>query len=460
MHNAPYLLPLKNKKIQLFKKINSKRLQKEVAWIVIGQAGTAIAGILGIKLLTNVLGPSEFGKLSLANTILALISTNLLFGPLGQGLMRFWSISREQGDLGAFYAVLNRYGRYAIGVSVVVGSALVAIVISIKGKDWGTLLAISMAAGIAWGWLGLRISVFTAARQRKRVAVLNIGNAFLKPIVAASLVLLVAVSASWAMVGYLAATLGIVLLAERFHREIISDTPSSLMIAKHSVSGIGKNILSYSWPFAVWGIFGWVYMSCDRWALQAFHGAEVVGAFVVVSQLAIFPLAFGSGFLTNLFTPIAFQRAGVLANRQNIVSANKLLGAMMGIYILGALILILLFSMFHYPLLLLISNVQFAKFSSLLPWLTAAWALFYLGQVLSTFGMLANRLKSYVAPRLVSAIVAGSSTFYLSAKIGPAGVAWGLAAAGLIYAAWCFVIAVSLVVHTRAENPCASEEII
>jgi len=78
MHNAPYLSPLKTKKNQLFKKINSKRLQKEVAWIVIGQAGTAIAGILGIKLLTNVLGPADFGKLSLANTIVALISLLIL----------------------------------------------------------------------------------------------------------------------------------------------------------------------------------------------------------------------------------------------------------------------------------------------------------------------------------------------------------------------------------------------
>ena len=69
--------------MKLIKKINSKRLQKEVTWISIGQAGTAVAGIFGIKLLTNVLGPAEFGKLSLATTIVALISTNFLFGPLG-----------------------------------------------------------------------------------------------------------------------------------------------------------------------------------------------------------------------------------------------------------------------------------------------------------------------------------------------------------------------------------------
>jgi O-antigen/teichoic acid export membrane protein len=329
-------------------------------------------------------------------------------------------------------------------VSIVVGIALVAAAILVKGKDWAALLAISMTTGVASGWLSLRISIFTAARQRQWVALLNVGNALLKPIIAASLVLLVVVSASWAMAGYLMATLGVVFLAERFYRRIVSDTVSSAFIPQSTESDIGKNILSFSWPFAVWGIFGWIHMSCDRWALQAFHGTEVVGAFAVVSQLAIFPLIFGSGFLTTLFTPIAFQRAGDLSDRQNIVSANKLLGAMMGVYVLGVVILVMLFSRFHYPLVLLISSIGFAEFSFLLPWLTAAWALFYLGQTLSTFGMLAKQSQSYIAPKLVSAIVAGVSTFYLSTKIGPVGVVWGLAAAGFVYVLWCSIIATKL----------------
>jgi O-antigen/teichoic acid export membrane protein len=291
------------------------------------------------------------------------------------------------------------------------------------------------------GWLGLRISVFTAARQRKRVALLNIGNSFLRPIVAAGFVLLIAVSALWAMAGYLVATLGVVLAAERLYRGICSDTASSTLGEKYSVSGIGKNIISYSWPFAVWGIFGWIHMSCDRWALQAFHGAEVVGAFSVVSQLAVFPLIFGSGFLGTLFTPIAFQRAGDLAHRQNIISANKLLSAMTATYVVGVIILVFFFSVFHYPLVRLISNAQFAVFSFLLPWLTTAWGFFYLGQVLSVFGMLANRPQCYIAPKLVSAVVAGIGSFYMSASFGVVGVVWGLAAAGIIYALWCFIIA-------------------
>jgi len=422
------------------------KLGPEALWVLIGQGGTAIAGLLGIKLLTTVLVPSEFGRLAIANTVIAFVSVSL-FGPLGQGLTRIWPIAQERGDLGAFYSISNKYGLYSIAASIVVSIGLIAVAMSIKGKDWVTLIAISLATGVALGWLGLRLSVFMAARLRRLIALLNISHAILKPFVAASLVLLVAVSASWAMVGYLVATLVVVFFAERFYRRIVSYNGSSSFIPKSIESGIAKNILSFSWPFALWGIFGWIHLSCDRWALKAFHGADIVGAFVVVSQLAIFPLIFGSGFLTTLLTPIAFWRAGDLSDRQKIISAYKILGSMTGIYILGAVLLVSLFFVFHYPLVLFISNIQFIKFSFLLPWLSAAWGLFYLGQLLSTFGMLANRPKSYIGPKLVSAIVAVTSTFYLSAKIGAVGVVVGLAASGLVYALWCLIIAAKLLYH-------------
>ena len=413
----------------------------EALWVFVEHAGTVVVGLLGVKLLTNILGPSQFGKLSLANTVVSLISTNLLFGPLGQGLMRFWAISKNKGDLKSFYTVTDQYRRYAIVVGLLATFVLIIVSITVEGKEWLILMTISMVTGIALGSLGLRISVFIAARRRRLVAFLKINNALLRPIVAAVLVLLLTASASWAMVGYLVATLIVVIFAERYYFRLVSGGANSNSIVSKAVSRIRRDILSYSWPFAMWGVFGWIHMSCDKWSLQAFHGTEIVGAFAVVSQLAIFPLIFGSSFLTSLFTPIAFQRAGDLSDRNDIVSANKFLVIMTGVYILGVLLLVSLFYMFHYPLVLLISNKQFAELSFLLPWLTMAWSLFYLGQMLSVFGMLANRPKSYIAPKIVSALVAGISTFYLSEKVGPVGVVWGLAIAGLVYALWCAIIA-------------------
>ena len=448
MHNEPYLLPLKTKKIQLFKKINSKRLQKEVAWIVIGQAGTAIAGILGIKLLTNVLGPADFGKLSLANTIVVLISTNFLFGPLGQGLMRFWAISKSKGNLKGFYAVSKHFKLQIIAISIVVSIVLTVIAAFFKGMEWAALFAVSTAAGIFSGWLGLRVAVFTAARKRPLVACLNIGNAFSRPVIAACLVLLISISAFWAMAGYLVAAILLVLVAEYFYVNIVSST--SISISDNSTAtDIKKDIISFSWPFAIWGSFGWLHMSCDKWALQSFHGPEIVGVFAVVSQLAVYPLMFGSGFLSTLIVPVAYERAGDLTQYQKVMSAYRLLAFIAVAYIFGLFLLMWFFFIFHHNLILLISNIKFAEFSFLLPWVTGAWGLFHLGQVLSNFGMLANKTSVYIAPKIAAAIIAGISTFYLSARCGVVGVIWSIALAGFVYAFWCVIIAIKIIYSSR-----------
>jgi len=431
--------------IDKFKKLISKRLRREVGWIVIGQAGSTVAKLFGLKLLTNILAPGEFGKLALANTIVMLISTNFLFGPLGQGLKRFWAIARSQGNLMEFYAASNQFKKYTIAICIAVGIVFAVAVALIKGMEWAALLAVATAAGILTGWLGLRTSVFTAARKRPWVAFLNIGNSLFKPIIAACLVLLLDVSAFWAMAGYLVAALLLVLLAERFYLGIVADTADAASIVDtRATTDIGKNIISFSWPFAVWGSFGWVHKSCDKWALQSFYGPEIVGAFTVVSRLAGFPLIFGSSFLTTLIVPIVYQQAGDLTQHQKIKSAYKFLVYMIGAYVLGLLLLIWIYFTFHRSLVILISNIKFAEFSFLLPWLTAAWGLFYLGQVLSTFGMVANKSQAYIAPKIVSATIAGISTFYLSAKYGITGVIWGLALAGLVYALWSFVIAAKI----------------
>jgi len=118
---------------------------------------------------------------------------------------------------------------------------------------------------------------------------------------------------------------------------------------------------------------------------------------------------------------------------------------MTGIYIVGAVIIISVFSLFHQPLVLLISNERFVQYSYLLPWLTLAWALFYMGQLLTFWGLAAKHTRIYILPKCVSSVIALLATFSLSVKMGPLGVVLGLGIAGLVYALWCGIIAVKLV---------------
>ena len=422
------------------------KISREGLWVFVGQAGMAAAGLIGVKILTHVLNPAEYGRLAIANTLVALIGVNL-FGPLGQGFMRYWAISKAKGELGEFYYISNQYAKYSIYIVSVLAVISCIILGVLKNVDWAVLLIISLIVGSVTGWFSLRISIFTAMRRRRLIALLKVAQQLSRPLFAAFLALIIAPKAGYALAGYFLAAFLMMMVAESVYRRMVSTSSDSFenYSALSMRRGLARDILKFSWPFLAWGIFGWMHTSCSRWAIQTYHGADVVGAFAVVSLLAVYPISFGAGFLGTLITPIAYQRAGDLSSARSVAFANRILAAVTGIYIAGAIIIISIFALFHYQLVLLVSNINFVSLSYLLPGLTAAWALFHLGQMLSAFGMVANKPRNYILPKIISSIIAVAGTFYLSARIGPTGVVWGLVAAGLVYALWCFMIAAKVV---------------
>ena len=46
--------------------------KSEALWVFLGQTGNALGVLLGMKVLTQVLDPFEFGRLSIGNTVICL----------------------------------------------------------------------------------------------------------------------------------------------------------------------------------------------------------------------------------------------------------------------------------------------------------------------------------------------------------------------------------------------------
>jgi len=417
-----------------------------VLWVFVGQLGIALGVLAGMKILTQVLDPLEFGRLALANTIVLLIGTNL-FGPLGQGFMRFWSISLERAQGHEFADTSNRYAGFLMLLMVAAGLAAFLFISLTRWADWSGLVGISIIVGALTGYLGLRLSVFLAARKRKIVALSNTATAFLKPLIAVLLAFLVVPSAEWVMWGYLGATLIVAGPIECIYRGDLGLGRQSPVFKEEPPRAhrpLGKDILSFSWPFCVWGVFGWIHQSCDRWSLQAFHGQDVVGAFSIISILASYPLLFGANVASNLFIPIAYQRAGERESQPALQSAHRVLFLMVGLFVLWACVVIMVFALFHKDIVLVLSNFKYVAFSNLLPGLTAAWGFFYLGQVFSGFGLLARRPVTYILPIIVCSVLAATATLFLSRSGGAEGVVWGLFISGFAYAVWFAGIGLSL----------------
>ena len=422
------------------------KLRAEASWVFWGQIGTAVGGLLTVKVLTFLMTPAEYGKLAIANTIVLFISANL-FGPLGQGLMRFWSINNEKGRLFEYLQASKNLILYIFLVISLLSVLFLTVSFHTRLHNWSILGTLAILLGAFTGWMSIRANMLMAARKRKAVALINGIGAFLKPAFAAILILSIISSASVVMVGFLLTTVLIVWFLEKYYREFIclinKNTPEKNHPRQH-YREINKEIINFSWPFFIWGIFSWVHQSSDRWAIQIYQGSDVLGGYSVIAQLALFPIVLGSGFLSTFFLPIAYDRGGVLNTSNSIKSANKIIVTMIVLYLVCTAILIGTFSLYHRQIVVLISNKHYADFSNLLPGLTVAWTLFFLGQMLSGFGLLANKPKAYIAPVLVSGVSAAFFTFYFASIKGPPGAVLGLCIAGFIYASWFLVIAFRL----------------
>ena len=361
------------------------KLRKEVAWVLCGQIGTAVGGLLTVKILTYLLTPVEYGKIAFANTIVLFISANI-FGPLGQGLMRFWSINNEKGHMTEYLLQAKQMIMYLFSVILLVSLLFLTFSFYTSISKWSLLGTLAILAGALTGWMSVRTNMLIAARKRQAVSLINSISPILKLFVASLLIISATSSAISVMAGFLAATALIVWSLEKYYNEYIRTKyqliPKNTYDKQDSME-IQKEIINFSWPFFVWGIFSWIHQSSDRWAIQIYQGSDVLGSYSVIAQLAFYPLIMVSGILSTFFLPIVYDRGGILNSATSIKSANKIIVVMIVLYLVFTAILIGFFSVYHRQIVVLFSNTRYADYSNLLMGLSVAWALFYLGQMLS-----------------------------------------------------------------------------
>jgi len=80
---------------------------KELSSISIGYLFTALGGLLGVRILTAYLTPSQYGELSLGITMGGFIYS-VFFGPLTNGITRFFPVAKDKKELSFYlFNVLN-----------------------------------------------------------------------------------------------------------------------------------------------------------------------------------------------------------------------------------------------------------------------------------------------------------------------------------------------------------------
>lgn len=277
----------------------------EAGWVFLGQAGTTLGSLFGLKLLTQILPPQVYGRANLLE-IAVLFPSWLLFAPVLQAIVRLYAPSRESGGLAPLmHTALSLY--WVASCLVTAGGILVIHGGFFDGSNYPpSALYLALLILLSGAWQGLGNGVCHAARLRKRTAVLSILSTWGRPLSAAALIFFYGPSLASVLCGFLVSSLLIlpfvfepVLGILRVERKKTWVHPEML-----------RKILRYGGPYAAWSLFAWGQMYADRYALQMALGAASVGSYAVAVQVAALPFNLLAAYLVQLTTPIVFERAG------------------------------------------------------------------------------------------------------------------------------------------------------
>lgn len=377
------------------------------------------------KFLTVFLSEREYGQLSLYNISSTLPST-FFFGPLGQGLMRYFPIARDKNEVSQFhqeYTSLYRKGSWG----VLIAGTLAAIICLIFNEfSWAVAIALMTVYNILSAHNTFQYGLQNAARNRMLAMGLETTDRLLQQGLAILLLWLVTGDPLIVFAGYVVSSAVFYFLNEYYYRKAFPE------VKEAPKGGVGqfyhKGILQYSWPFFVFGIFAWIQNAADRWSLEMLRSTEEVGQFAVVNQIGFQSLGLLFGSIGYFLFPIMFNRAGNLSNQKQFENANHINNLYLLFNACLTIFLCVIFVIWGKEIISLLSDDKYAHLSYLLPYMVIAGGLFNFGQIYTNRFMLSLQTNLLLYAKIVAAVVGTVSAFV---------AVWLSGLEGLIGAAVC-----------------------
>jgi O-antigen/teichoic acid export membrane protein len=417
-------------------KSNLDRLGKELFLVGFGQVVAAVGSIVGVRLMTGALPPEIYGEIALAITFVSLIN-QIMIGPMSASLTRYYNFAVEKNELPDFLGS---------SVSLVLKINLATVFIFAAGgiylwisdqSVYLSLVVFTLAFAMISGINVLLDCLQTAARQRAVVAWHQGMGQWLRYLVAVGLILLLGKNATTAMAGYALAALLILGSQIYFFNKRM---PSVSLVSTRSDKNWTVRILKYSLPFASWGIFTWLQLSSDRWALQTFSDTQAVGFYSVLYQLGYYPLMMAANVFAQFAEPVLFRQAGdgTHIDRINLAQRNTqriLIGAiiLVALAVVAAAVLHpLVFELFAAP--------AYRSVSGLLPIMVLSGGMFACGQIASMTQLNRGESKALLWPKITTAIAGTLFNIIGAAWKGLPGVVYAGAVFSILYLLWVYVL--------------------
>lgn len=256
------------------------------------------------KVLSTSVSPAELGQFMLALTIVSAIN-QILIGPYQLALGRFHAKTLRTQEALTFKAVAFRL-QLKLGLSAL---SLVLITTLVLRKtsfaDEISLLLITGCFGVFTSWNSITALFFDIEQRRIRSAIIKMGEVWLRLILCLLLTSFFSANAVYIALAYCGGALAIAL-------PTLLRSPNVFKNASY-VNYVQRKIINNAiWQFAspalIFGIFTWINISSDKWALAYFWGDHATGTYSVLYMVAYTPIVAIAAISSQYFTPLIYKK--------------------------------------------------------------------------------------------------------------------------------------------------------
>lgn len=418
-----------------------RRLSGEFIWIIIGQCIAVLGGIVGIRVLTEALSPENYGELALGITF-ATVQQQLIMAPISVACARYFAPARESGQLLAYLRAVKQLliGETLLILGIVAFASLGLWALNLKER---LLLVVSASFfGLCSGYGQSLDGIQNAARQRIVVAWHQSLMQWLRFSCGVMAVTLLGASGSVVLQGYILASI-IVLTSQWFFfkRKIVCENASCQNSDTDYNPQFIRDTLNYAWPFATWGIFTWLQLASDRWALQVFEDTRSVGLYAVIYQIGYYPVILFSEMLIQLAAPVLFNIAGYGTDPGRVERAHKFIWVLFIVIVSSTLFMVILASLLHSQIFENLVVWEDEYVSSLWPLMVLSGGLFSSGQIIALIFMISGGTRTLLVPKVCTALIGILFNIVGAHWYGLYGVIIASVGFSSIYVVWMLVLA-------------------
>ncbi len=383
-----------------------------------GKIAAAIAMLLTIKVLTNYLSAEQYGEFALALTFCNFV-TQLIMGPLGHGVGRFYIEAEKSGELGGFWVAVKNLLKKTFALIVIIYMVILGVANLLK-YEVGTgvlLLGLAFLFGYITGLNDIFCSIQNMALKRFISVRNNIIDLYLRLLFIPILVLLFDATAIIALLAYIISGL-LALIINLFGKNDIGMIPNQV---QNDWEG---KILSLAGNALLWGIFVWLVQASDKWSIGIYSNASEVGKYAVIYQLSFVPVVMIFSVANTILAPLIFKTGKI-----NLTGKSKLLVVAFAAIGLG----FLFYKFFGTAMVAVLSSFEYEEYSNLMPVLYLSAVLYSIGDLFA-IQRLGNMNFGLVRRNKIIAAIVGLLCNILGAKYyGVTGVAYSILFYSFLY---------------------------